>query len=218
MALSSDEDFAEALEFTARHVESGVILWRLRPSEVEARIDAQRLEKEPDQKKIRKCIQILRSEISILLGGVLSEVSARTIASYPMLAGPTPSEKDTELVKTRLGQAEAALASPALRQRYLIRSTAKGKVLKELRWDISAKRHDYREGTIDPLYFATLEFITAPSSAFSLFPLPWIFDTASESTMFDVHSDDLDEIIRDLVTIRDNLRQLGSDKPDEPQT
>jgi hypothetical protein len=213
-SLSTQEKFDQALSATGKLVDEGILTWRLRGSSglIEARIDEQSLEtKHPEVAKDTALLQILRGEISPLLTVAVAEMPVDALRSYFGFEEPAP---DFSVLTKRLAEVKKRLCTKRLRERYLIRRTSKGETLTDLRWDISTKRHDFSIGTLDGLSFATIELVTSPStpeeSAGFFFRAWW--PQQSSSVLFDCHLDDVDDLINDLIVVRDNLRKLEDER------
>jgi len=206
--LSSRRDFEEVLRITTRFVESRALWWKLSARAIiSPRLDEQAVSKDlgPKDSETRKIFEkILSREIIPALNKAADSlpVFSRQLELVEL------DEEDKEEFSERTKLVAEALLSNSLRQRLLIRKTCKGPTLEELRWDISIKKHDLGTGSVPDIPYATLEIVLIPDvgdlNPFSILGL----GAARQVFVFDCHLDDLEEILRDLSNLRDNLSKL----------
>jgi hypothetical protein len=213
--FSPREHFERALTTAQRLLETQALWWRLSSSGVEPRLDAQRVDPEfKDDKEGRQVFErILNAEIVWALDMVALDESSLGAALRRILPSAKKGDLDPATlrdIQDRVAKVHAAFATPGFRQRAQIRRTCKGAALEEIRWDISVKKHDLSEGKIDDIPFATIELLFSNDQTTGGLPPAFrrMFDRP-ESVYFDCHVEDLDTVIRELETLRDNLRQLA---------
>lgn len=215
---SSAEKFAEAVRHAKQLNAEQSLWWRLgTASGISARLDEERIKEHFSSEDHRvEFEKILDTEIIPALEQAINS----GISLYMLIrrfGGEKPTEEDQKEIKRRSELVRTELVSRSMKERALIRATAKGCALDELRWDISVKKHDLSKGALQDIPYATLQIILSPEDD-SFGPQTLVrsfFGASRKSFVIDCHADDLDVLIRDLSTARDNLRGLSQETDEE---
>ncbi len=217
--FAGEDEFLSALETAEKLFRDGELRWRVKPDcSVVGSIDDAVLERAFDGADAAgQFKRILGVDISMAMTAAANDQPMHETLGFAthVLVGarisPSLSQEDKEFMSARLVKVKDTLFQKSLRERVLIRRTCKKEVLGGLRWDINIKKHDLGEGTLDDIPYATIALHTSETFDINTILISNIFmgqRATGESIVFDCHVDDLNDLIRDLTEIRDNLRLL----------
>lgn len=178
-------------------------------------LDEQRYERikklKLDKKRLK---QLLNTEIPAVISAVLQDAPSLLFR----LMSPTEFQKKgvREEFDKKIDIVKKKLITSNMRQRSLLRGISKNNILDEIKWDIGIKCHDLEKGSIEKLQFATLQFVCNTGSAKGL--PDGIFSvifgpnrTEKKTLTIDIHLEDLEQLIDDLILLKNNLSKFSSE-------
>lgn len=129
-------------------------------------------------------------------------------------------ELETHELKWRLEKVREMLVPSNLKERVMLRRTTKGLILDRITWELGIKKHDQVKGPLDEIPYANLVISYASpltnGPAFrartkeASLEIPMISEP--KQLNLELHEADVEEMIKILSLVRDNLRKMREEK------
>lgn len=206
------KDVRKALHDCRKLMDDGIIGLELRyPYNVVFRIDEKKFENLDswDKKKREKFRRLLSQEIT---SGLESALSGDIIPAFaPDVFHSNTARKMAEVI---MEETKKVLVTPAIEEWSRVKHSSKNSVLQSVEWEINTKERDRHWGDLKHLRYATVRLWHSEAGEMRrdkrLFFFPPFSETKNKSLTFDLHSNEIKELINDFTKVLKALDKADS--------
>lgn len=206
------EDIRKALHDCRKLMDDGIISLELRcPYNVVFRVDEENFENFDnwDEKKRKKFRRLLSQEITLGLESALSEGISPFI--QPGFVDSETARKEAEVI---VEETRKVLVTPTIEDWSRVKHSSKNSVLQSIEWEINAKERDRHLGDLKHLRYATIRLWYSKAGEIEKDKEFFFFSpftkTKNQSLTFDLHSNEIKGLIKDLNKILKVLDKVES--------
>ena len=210
--FASIKDVRKALHDCRKLMDDGVISLELRcPYSVVFRVDEEKFKNSDgwDEKKRKKFRRLLSQEIT---SGLESALSGDIIPAFaPDVFHSDMARKVAEVI---MEETRKILVTPVIEEWSRVKHSSKNSVLQSVEWEINTKERDRHLGDLKHLRYATVRLWHSETGEMRrdkrLFFFPPFSVTKNKSLTFDLHSNEIKELINDLTKVLKALDKADS--------